>query len=43
MPVTGKDPILNTAPVQRKAHMRATVVERVNLALVMNEDDDVAV
>ena len=43
MPMAGKNSILDTAPVEGEAHMRAAIVERVDFAFVMDEDDDVAV
>ena len=43
MPMAGKDSILDAAAVKGKAHMGAAVVERVDFAFVVDEDDDMAV
>jgi hypothetical protein len=43
MPVTGEDPVTDAAAMQRKAHVRAAVVDRVHLLPVREETDRVPV
>ncbi|MEZ4635997.1 MAG: hypothetical protein R2856_13710 [Caldilineaceae bacterium] len=37
VPMTGEDAVVDTAPIQREAHVRAAVVHGVNVALVDEE------
>ena len=39
VPVTGQDAVAHAAAVQREAHVRAAVVDRVDLALVREHGD----
>src|SRR5687768_13296271 len=39
VPVTGQDPVCDAAALQRKAHVRAPVVEREDTSLIVDEKD----
>lgn len=39
VPVTGQDSIRDAAALQRETHVRATVVERENTSLIVDEQD----
>ena len=39
VPMTGQDPVLDAAPVEREAHVRATVVEGVDAPAVIDDED----
>ena len=43
VPVAGQDPVGDRAAVERKAHVRAAVVDRVDVAVLDEEADRVAV
>src|SRR5580704_8862584 len=36
MPVAGQDAVLNAAPIQRKTHMRAAIVEREDMPALVD-------
>ena len=38
-PMTGQNPVLDVAPVEREAHVRATVVEGEDAPAVIDDDD----
>jgi hypothetical protein len=39
VPMTGQDAVLDTAPLEREAHVRATIVEREDAAAVVDNKD----
>src|SRR5580704_3609310 len=39
MPVASQDAVLNAAPIQRKTHMRAAIVEREDMPALVHEED----
>ena len=39
MPMTGQNAVLDTAALERKAHVRATVVKRVDAPAVVHDED----
>jgi hypothetical protein len=39
MPMTRKDTVLDTAPIQWETHMRAAIVERENMSVFVNQEN----
>jgi hypothetical protein len=43
MPVTGEDAFPDRAPIQWESHMRATIIDGMNLSVVREQSDDMPV